>query len=90
MVDSRNRVMLNLKGSHIKQLKEICRETDSQESEVFLDALKFYHRDLIRTGVIQREGDVAVRVIRRIASVMGNDDIDNVDDVVNYLNTGCY
>lgn len=73
--------MLTLKDSHVKALKDICRVTDSQESEVFLDALKFYHRDLIRSGEISYERDVAVKMIRKIALAMGNNDGELVDEV---------
>ena len=78
MVDSRGRLTLTLKSSHRMKLKKIQAVTDADESEVCLEALSFYYREMIRTGEISVpvDSDIVVRIAKKIAVVMGNIDED--------------
>ena len=78
MVYSRGRLTLTLTPAQQKELVIIMEVTGKNESEVFHDALKFMHRDMIHTGEIQVsvDNDVVVRAARKIAVMLGNTDED--------------
>ena len=92
MPDKRNRTTATLKPSHLKMLDEIQKATGKDENEVFLDSLKTEHRAMINTGEIpvSVDSDVAVRVARRIAVLLGNtgEDLEYLDEVTSVSTDG--
>ena len=92
MVDSRGRLTLTLKPSHQQKLKKIQAVSDADESEVCLDALNYYYRSMIQTGEIQVsvDSDVAVRLARKIAVMLGNtgEDLEYLDEVTSISTDG--